>query len=159
MTIETIRELQDRIHILNAATNAKGQRLALVDHKFKTELFRLRVHLADREKAEAPGVQINRDQLHGMNSVDHIRGQRNADGSQTQISKDLALLDRVQAAIDPKSIPRNEKGEAIGRGKRYVETTPAISVKLQNARIAVFDGKPLPEDVKTATLKSIEGTK
>lgn len=150
MTTETLRELQDRILVLNSATNAKGQRLALVDHRFKNELFALRVHLADRQKAETPqGVQIDRNQLRGLNPVNHAY----ADPTK---QADLKLLDRAQGAIDPKSIPKNEKGEAIGRGKRYVETTPSFAKNLQNARVGVFEGKALSPAMVESTTKLIE---
>jgi hypothetical protein len=138
MTTETLRELQDRILVLNSATNAKGQRLALVDHKFKTELFQLRVQLADREKAELPqGPQINRNQLHGFNPVDHAY----ADPAK---QADLKLLDRAQGAKDPKT------------GKRYAETNPQFNHNLQNARVAIFEGKALPAGLVASTTKLVE---
>jgi hypothetical protein len=146
---ETLKELENRILVLRSATNAKGARLTEYDPKYAREVFALQVQLAERTKVEAPqGPKIHPDQLHGINRVEMMRD-----------NQDLQLNQRASAAIDPASIPRNDKGEAIGPGKRYVETQPAVRAKLHAASTQVFDGRPLSEGARTATLKAIEGTK
>jgi len=125
---ETLRELQDRIYVLRAAMNARtGQREIDVNPKYKREVYALEVHLAERTKAEAPGPQINHQQLATMNRAD------------------LNLIDRVSAAKNPET------------GKRLVDENPKQREILYNARVQVMAGTPLSETTKANTLKTLEG--
>lgn len=81
MSTESIKEMEDRWHILMSAKDSHtGERIYDKDPKYRRDVFALRTQIEERKKSEAPGAQIAADQLKQIAWVNRAQGAVGKDG-------------------------------------------------------------------------------
>ncbi len=133
MSVETVREMENRWHLMMAATDPKtGRRVAESDLRYAADCHKLRVEIEDRKAAETARPQI----------------------SPTQLDQ-LAWLDRLQAARYT-----GDDGKVLGRV--VDDPTPKGSKFRQNVELArqrIYAGGTLTSEQIAATEASIGSQK
>ena len=84
-SIESLRQLEDKWHLLMAATypvghRYAGQRVYEIDKKYALETNTLRVQIEERKSVEAARPQISPQQLEQLAWLDRCAGARSPDG-------------------------------------------------------------------------------
>jgi hypothetical protein len=115
---KVVEDFEDQISELNAKTNAKGERLAVVDPQYRNDLFKLQVGLSKAKALENMPSRIGEENTHGVNTYDRTR---NHPG--------VVALQGALGAKNPKT------------GARWVTEKPALRAEIERGLGNVMHGQ------------------